>query len=230
MFAIPHADPLPFGQPFSAKTYAAWPCRRDSTTKNVKFQGMTKKQAVKIWHEARRFERATRQPGRQDGVVTRNGLAALHSLLFDFLNYASGRLMPSHAAIASKAAISERSVRRGLVALKKAGIVNWIRRCIEEFVEGRFTLRQESNAYAVLPPTQWQGFAFLCPPKPAAPQPEAGTWGDHPALPDPLTQAVATAARGGPLATILDELESDPRDSLAKALAKLGRGFLPRLL
>jgi hypothetical protein len=68
---------------------------------------------VKLWHDARRFGRQTRQPGFQDGVLGRNG-HALHALLFDFLNYRSGALYPSWAAIATKACISERSVGRGL--------------------------------------------------------------------------------------------------------------------
>jgi hypothetical protein len=79
---------------------------RDSTTKEVKFQPMPKRQAVKLWHDARRFERQTRQPGRQDGAIGRNGLAVLHALLFDFLNYKNGELDPSWAAIAVKACIS----------------------------------------------------------------------------------------------------------------------------
>jgi hypothetical protein len=100
MFAdlFPELSPSP--------TYAIWPVWRDSTTKEVKFQPMPKRQAVKLWHDARRFERQTRQPGRQDGAIGRNGLAVLHALLFDFLNYKNGELDPSWAAIAVKACIS----------------------------------------------------------------------------------------------------------------------------
>src|SRR5882724_8531544 len=111
------------------KTYAAWPVWRDSTTQEVKFQAMPKRQAVKLFHQARRFERQTRQPSRQDGALGRNGLLVLHALLFDFLNYASGRLDPSYDAIARKACISVRSVARGLVSLRAAGVLNWLRRC-----------------------------------------------------------------------------------------------------
>jgi hypothetical protein len=93
--------------PPAPKTYAAWPVWHDSTTQQVKFQPMPKRQAVKRWHEARRFERQTRQPGKQDGAIGRNGLAVLHALLFDFLNYASGALYPSWAAIAYKGSLHE---------------------------------------------------------------------------------------------------------------------------
>jgi hypothetical protein len=88
------------------KTYAAWPVWSDSTTKEVRFQPMTKRQAVQLWHDARRFERQTREPGKQDGAIGRNGLAILQALLFDFLNYRCGALYPSWAAIAEAANIS----------------------------------------------------------------------------------------------------------------------------
>jgi hypothetical protein len=134
--------------PPAPQTYAAWPVWRDSTTKEVKFQPMPKRQAVKLWHDARRFERQTRQPGFQDGAIGRSGLAVLQALLFDFLNYASGALYPSWEAIADKACISPRSVGRGLAKFKAAGVLNWLRCCVEDWIDGRFTLRQETNAYA----------------------------------------------------------------------------------
>src|SRR6516165_5693742 len=103
---------------------AVWPVWRDSVRRQVTYQPMSKRLAVQLWHKARRFERQTRKPGLQDGAIGRNGLATLHALLFDFLNYASGRLDPAHATIARAANISERSVRRGLVKLKAAGVLN----------------------------------------------------------------------------------------------------------
>jgi hypothetical protein len=149
---FPHLIP-----PSPQSTYAIWPVWRDSTTKQVKFQPMPKKQAVRLWHDARRFERQTREKGKQDGAIGRNGLAVLQALLFDFLNYASGALYPSHAAIAERACICERSVERGLDALKRSGVVNWLRRAVEDCRNGGFILRQITNAYAVLPCSQWRG-------------------------------------------------------------------------
>jgi hypothetical protein len=136
---LPLAQLMPALPGFAGpKTYAAWPVWRDSTTAEVKFQPMPKKKAVRLYHDARRFERQTRQPGRQDGALGRNGLAVLHALLFDILNYASGRLDPSYAKIAEKACISARSVARGLVNLKLAGVLNWLRRCKPAETDGRF--------------------------------------------------------------------------------------------
>ena len=41
--------------PPAPKTYAAWPVWHDSTTKEVKFQPMKRKEAAKLWHKARSF-------------------------------------------------------------------------------------------------------------------------------------------------------------------------------
>jgi hypothetical protein len=195
-----------------ARTYAAWPVWSDSTRAEVRFQPMPKRQAVRLWHEARGFERQTRQPGRQDGALGRNGLAILHALIFDFLNFRSGALYPSRRAIAAKAAISERSVGRGLAKLKAAGVLNWLRRCVGELIDGRFTLRQETNAYGICPQSCWRGYRAL----PAAPVPDPATWGATPPV-DVL--ALAGADRAGRLAA----LELDPSDRLALALARLGK-------
>ena len=152
---------------------ALWPVWRDSTRKEVRFQPLPKRQAVKLYHHARRLERQTRARNRQDGAIGRNGLLALHALLFDFMHYASGRLDPSIKAIARAANISESSVKRGLVKLKVAGVVTWLRRCAEDWVDGRFVLRQQTNAYGVLPASQWRGYA----PPAAPPAPFAESWG-----------------------------------------------------
>jgi hypothetical protein len=179
-----------FGMRTHACTSAAWPVWSDSIRAEVRFQPMTKRNAVRLWHRARDFERQTRQRNRQDGAIGRNGLAILQALLFDFMNYRSGALYPSWAAIARAAGISERSVGRGLAKLREAGVLHWLRRCIEEWIDGRFTLRQQSNAYAVCPTTQWRG--YVAPVEP--PNPAPGTWGDHPPIPgfadDRLAQAL----------------------------------------
>jgi hypothetical protein len=85
---------------------------------------LPKKHAVKIFHKARAFERQTRQKGKQDGALGRNGLLVLHTLIFDCLNYVTGRLDPAIETIARKAAISISSVKRGLVNLKQSGVLH----------------------------------------------------------------------------------------------------------
>jgi hypothetical protein len=220
MHAISYCLPtLPgFARP---KSYAPSPIWSQSTTAGLRFQPMKKKDAAKLWHEARRFERSTRQPGRQDGALGRNGLAVLYALLFDFLNYASGRLDPAINTIAQAANISPRSAARGLANLKAAGVLNWARRCIADIGEaGRIVFRQLSNAYAVLPVSQWFGHR----PRPEAPPPEAGTWGDHPPLPSLIEQAAAAES----MAERIRTLELDPSEELAAALAGYGRAMQER--
>ena len=56
----------------------------------------------------------------------------------------------------------------------------------------RFVLEQETNAYGLLPESQWYGYR----PPAEPPAPAAGTWGD----PAPMLSAVAQAALEGDLA------------------------------
>ena len=55
----------------SLHTRAPWPVWKDSTTKKVKFAPLAKREAVRLYHKARKFERQTRQPGKQDGALGR---------------------------------------------------------------------------------------------------------------------------------------------------------------
>jgi hypothetical protein len=80
-------------------------------------------------------------------------------------------------------------------------------------------LRQETNAYAVLPASQWVGCAL--PAEEPAPLHPAD-WGAVPPLP-PLLEQAADATRAGALADAQTLLEQDPRDELGKALASLLR-------
>jgi hypothetical protein len=212
------ALPFPDFAGMGPKTFAAWPVWKDSTTKEIRFTPLPKKAATRLWHRARDFDRQTRRKDHHGGAVGHAALQVLHALIFDFLNYASGRLDPSYAAIARKANVCERTVASALKRLRELGILNWVRRCAESRRDGRFVLEQETNAYAVLPASQWRGYKE--PPEPPPPAP--GTWGDHPPLPSVLAQAVAEQASGS-LRTAIGILDSDPTDALAGALARLGR-------
>jgi hypothetical protein len=205
-----------------AKTYAAWPVWSGSVRQEIRFQPMPKKAATRLWHRARDFDRQTRQKDKHGGALGHTALQVLHALLFDFLNYTSGRLDPSHAAIARKANVCQRTVATALGKLRAAGVLNWVRRCVEGRQEdGRFMLQQETNAYAVLPCAQWRGYRPPIDP----PAPEPGTWGDHPALPSVMAQAVAERQEGGTLRQVIGILDSDPTDALAVALARFGRAM-----
>jgi hypothetical protein len=228
LLMLPLANLLPSlpglsGLEGSQRSYAPSPVWRDSTTSDVKFQGMPKKKAIKLYHRARDFERRTRRPGKQDGAIGRNGLAVLHALIFDFLDYRTGQLDPGYESIARKACISIRSAARGLVNLKMAGVLNWLRRCSESRKDGRFVLEQETNAYAILPSSQWLGYRE----PPEAPSPQSGTWGDHPCgMRAPLIEADIEQRNGGGMQAVVRQLELDAPGTLAAALASLGRAML----
>jgi hypothetical protein len=100
----------------SQRTYAAWPVWRDSTTKKVQFLPLPKKKATKLFHKAREFERQTRQKGKQDGALGRNGILVLHALIFDFLDYVTGELDPAIETIARKACMARSNETPGFHA------------------------------------------------------------------------------------------------------------------
>src|SRR6185312_12668832 len=140
-------------------TCAPWPVWRGSVAGPVRFAAMSRKAAAKLWHKARRWDRDTRQPGRHGGVIGRTALGTLYALLFDFLNHKTGRLDPSLDAIAHKAGCCRRAVVDALARLRDLGLLHWQRRCEEtRDAEGRFRLRQRTNAYGLLPPSQWRGY------------------------------------------------------------------------
>ena len=211
-----------FGAWQNAVVFPVW---RGSVRAEVRFTPLPKKVAARLWHRAREWDRATREPGRHGGKVGRIGLLVLHSLIFDFLNHQTGQLDPSYEGIAKKAGVSRASVGRALVRLKALGILNWVRRCVGELREGRFVLAQERNAYAVQGEGQWQGY-MPAPELPAAPEP--GTWGEHPPMLGALAQAVQDQAMGFSQGAVLAALRSDPGDALAAALARMGHALAAR--
>lgn len=197
-------------------TGARFPVWSKSTRMEVKFRPIARRQAARLYHEARRFERQTRiTRNHQDGRLGRNGLAILHALLFDFIDHVSGALFPSYDAIADRASISVSSVWRGLVKLKAAGVLDWVRRCHWN-VDG--TLEQDSNAYWIKEAPAWRGFA----PRSAAPTPEKGTWGEHTPQGDALSQAV-DAMNAGDRRHAQHLLELGEPGTPAAALAALNR-------
>jgi len=205
------------------KTYAAWPVWRDSTTSEVKFQPLPKKEAAKRWHKAKRFDCQTHQPGKHGGAIGRTALEVLRVLLFEFLDYTTGCLEPSYEEIAKKAGVCRRAVAEALRRLKALGLLYWQRRSRPEADgNGGFRLVQETNAYASLPPSQWRGYYE----PPTAPPPAPGTWGDHPPLPDQIAQAAEEMrTQPGAHRTALSLLDADPGDPLAAALARFGRAL-----
>ena len=206
--------PAPPGFTALGSTYAPWPVW-SAAPPTVRFAPGQEGRG-ELWHRARDFDRGTHQAGHHGGAVGPRP-AVLHALIFDFLNHRTGRLDPSYAAIAAKAGVCVRTVATALRRLRELGILNWVRRCAESWADGRFVLEQETNAYAVLPESQWRGYR----PPPEPPEPE---WGRPPIMPS----ALVLAALEGDLAGQVQALASDPKDGLAAALARLGQAFLAR--
>lgn len=201
----------------NGRTHAPGPVWTGSTTKRVGFQALPKKQAARIWHKARAFDRATHQPGKHGGAVGRTALMVLHALLFEFLNYRTGQLDPSYDGIARRSGVCRRAVATALRRLKALGMLNWVRRASEgRDAAGRFMLTQETNAYAILPCSQWRGYRE--PPEYVI---HPSEWGAVPPLPALIDQARLDLNAGDSVAAVAERLRQDPGDRLAAALASL---------
>lgn len=209
------------------KTYAAHRVWKGSARGEIKTQPLTRQQAARLYHDARRFERQTRgrmesayRPGKistREGKLGNAGLAVLQALLFDFLNPKTGAMYPSYEAIAAAANVSRATVGRALARLKAAGVLNWIPRCeLGEGPEGGFLMRQISNLYGVAPAGQWRGFNKA----PDPPPPEAATWGAQP----PTSAADGFAQAGAKGAQPYLEQDSSP---VSQALARIGKKLFP---
>jgi len=214
--------PIPGYQPERARaSYTVW---SGSTTDEVRFVPVSKKSA-RVWYQkARAWDRRTKERGRHGGGLGMPAMAVLHCFHFDFLNFASGRLDPSYEGIAKKTGLARSTVALAIAKLKRLGIINWARRCAHEYVCGTFTLRQRTNAYAILPPSQWRGFTE--PVDDARPWPEAT--GATPPLPPLIVLAQAAECDGAPRSRQAWLLDADSGDSstyglLARTLAAFAR-------
>ena len=209
--------------PQARTSSATWPVWSGSSDEPIQFTPLPKKRAVRLYHQARDFERKTRQAGQQDGVLGRNGLKVLEALVFDFLNYRTGQLWPSVAAIARKAGISERSARRGLDRLKAAGVLHWQRRKASILALGQILKFQLSNAYHILTADRWCGYT----PPADPPPPHSDTWGAAPPLPCGLERSIQMHNERREITrSLLEALEEDPRDEMQLTLARIARGLI----
>ena len=150
--------------------------------------------------------------------------AAIAEIALHRLDRAGGAAAgPDHATEwVARAEVCVRAVATALARLRELGILNWVRRCVESWRDGRFVLEQQTNAYAVLPDSQWRGYR----PPQEPPVPAPGTWGE----PTPMPSALAQAAPGRDRAERpwYGILATDPTNRLAAALASLGRAFMAR--
>ena len=202
------------------QTYAPFPVWAESTAQPIQFTPLPKKAAVALWHRARDFDRQTKKKGCHGGAIGHTGLLVLHTLIFDFLNFSTGRLDPSYAAIARKANVCERTVADALKQLGELRIITWIRRCSEEWINGRYVRKQLTNAYCLLP-TGWLGYQA----PPEMPPLHPSEWGKAPVMPSVHEAAIIELQTGGDRQSVIRILELAPAGGLEAALAKLGRAL-----
>lgn len=195
---------------FPSVSRSPWPVWRGSIAGPVRFVAPSKRDVGRWWRALRRWSRRIR---RQLGRIV---LDVYEALAWDFLNWSTGRLDPSLDRIAEAAGCSRRSVKLAINVLRDLGVISWVRRCeADHDEEGRFRLRQRTNAYALLPISQWVGYV-----DDAAPAPTRDTLGYPEPVPDPIEAAVEEITHGQRKAAVAALASGD---ALATALAGLGR-------
>ena len=215
-YALPQ---LPGFDSLRPKTYAAWPVWSGSTTAEIKWPKIVKDAVIEWYHKARSWNAAKEIAGRYGGTLGNSCLRVLECLIFDFQNYKTGQLDPSYEGIAAKTGLGRSTVAEALRRLKQLRIIHWVQRSAHHWRNGRFELRQRTNAYMLVPPTQWRTFKDT----PPAPPPEPGTWGEHPPLPDVIEQAIDDRKHGASIEAAIKTLELDEHDKVAAATARLWR-------
>ena len=165
------------------KTYAAWPVWSDSTTKEISFQphaeegrdaAMAPRARLRPADAAQGSPRRSRGPRRVAGAARADlrlpelPKRAARSVLCG--DRAQGERVRAHGCQRRSSGCASSASSIGCGAAPRS------------WRDGRFVLEQETNAYAVLPASQWRGYKE--PPEPPPPAP--GTWGDHPPLPSQI--------------------------------------------
>lgn len=226
MRQLAYALPQLPGLPIRSKTYAAWPVWSGSTTDNIKWPQVIK-EAVHDWYRKAEDWNARKEIAqRYGGTLGSSAMRVFECLVFKFQNYDSqgpnaGRLDPSYEGIAAETGLGRSTVAVALRRLKQFGLVHWQQRSCHHWNNGRFELKQITNAYMLLPPTQWLRRVIDLPSEPPPPDPE--TWGAIPPLPDVMTQALEEERQGGSRKTAIALLEQDDNEPNALALAGLFR-------
>jgi hypothetical protein len=205
-----------------ANHLAPWPVHRDSHLNAPAWQPVPRKAMMKRLDGLEKWNRRE-APHKHGGYLGAPALRVFRSLATYFFNYVTGQCDPSYDAIGRVTGYCRETVRKALRRLEELGIIQWTRRCTADTDEqGRFRLRQDTNAYTFPPPEDWIDYIEDAPP----PLPDPETWGACPPLPTPLEQASEAVREGEGTEAALRYLELDPTDTLAAALASLGRTLL----
>lgn len=106
-----------------------------------------------------REKRRENEPGARNGVLGEVGIAVLE-YLYDIVDYADGTLEPAIRTIAAAIGRAYSAVHEALTRLRNAGFLRWMRRSKpkDNPEPGGPTIEQASNAYALLVPTELEGW------------------------------------------------------------------------
>ena len=219
---------MSMSSPIASPRRLVWPVWKGSTQSAKPCSRIDRKVAARLWHRARDLDKRTHEPRRHGGIIGHAALQVLHTLIFDFWNYRTGRLDPGYEAIARKSNLARSTIALALGKLASLGIISWERRCSPTTDElGRFQLRQETNAYTIHPEHQWRG-ARPMDERQAAPLPAPDSAG----FPDPHHSRLDLDAAWRPasdhqsaadLAKSAATLELDRADMLAQSKARFLR-------
>ena len=105
--------------------------------------------------------------------------------------------------------------------LQSLKIITWIRRCSEQWINGRYVRKQQTNAYCLLP-TGWLGYAA----PPEMPPLHPSEWGEAPVMPSVHEAAIIELQTSGDRRHAIRTLELAPLGGIEAALAALGRAVV----
>jgi hypothetical protein len=138
-----------------AQTRGIWRVWRDSYKKHV-YAPLPKKRLREYYRELQAFNIRSR------GAIGGSGMRVAYEMIEHFADPETGELTPSKQQIATRLGLCVRTVANALDRLKAFGVLDWVRRCIDDVDEhGRHQLKQISNAYAIKSPESWRGFKVL---------------------------------------------------------------------
>lgn len=149
---------IPDAEPKADRTRRRWRKNARHWQESQYHVPLDRNERARLLHAAEALEARTRQPGRQNGTVSRIGLIVLRCLMLQFLGR-TGRCNPSYDSIIKRTGLCRQSVSNALKRLERAGLIRIMRRLKTEHVtrqchitgnwQSFVTTVQDSNAYAL---------------------------------------------------------------------------------
>jgi hypothetical protein len=133
-----------------ASTRGIWRVWRDSYKKCL-LVPLPRKRLREYYRELQKFNMMT------GGAIGGSGMRVAYEMIEHFADPETGELTPSKQQLATRLGLCVRTVANALDRLKAFGVLDWVRRCIDDVDErGRYQLKQISNAYSIKSPASWR--------------------------------------------------------------------------